>query len=131
MKKLKTLKNIEYPDHTIPRMLTPENEEEIYAPRILDEKYVMHVSCHEFRNVVMDWILALRQPEKERKRTLEISHKKWLKEYEQGMHQEDGYDEYAVMLHGLPNWHKEEKAQVKILKKIFNITEKDIKEHGQ
>lgn len=125
MKKLRTLKDIETPDHSIPRVMTPEDGDE--ETRILAERYILHVNSWSLRKLIIDWILDLRQPEKERKRTLEKSNREWLKEE----HEDDGYNSYAILLYSLPTWHKEERAQVKILKKIFGITEKEIKEHGK
>ncbi len=81
------------------------------------------------QEMVMDWIISLRQPEKDTKRRLQKSHRQYLKECAAGEHQEGGYDDLGVMLYHLPTNYKTERAQVKILKKIFNITEKDLREH--
>lgn len=124
MKKPQALKDIEVMDYTIPRTMTPENgEEHDYSkgePKILDEKYCMHVYSHQLRILIKEWIAYIESKEKKFVRKMTRESWKWHKEYEQGMHQNE-YDSYAVWLGSVKNIFHKERAQVKILRKIFDI----------
>jgi len=71
--------------------------------------------------MVRDWIKYIELPEKTFVRKFKKEEEQWNKEYDQGKHRNYSHNLASEWLAGVPFRFAEERAQVKILKKMFNI----------
>lgn len=75
----------------------------------------------DLRNMIKEWIEHIESTEKKFVKHFKADEKKWNDEYEQGQHRDYEYNLASEWLGSVPVRFANEHAQVKILKKIFNL----------